>query len=107
MKIKLLIKEAQVIKESIIFPEGNIEYLMSLPGCTIPDSQKYEAWKNKCLTYLGNSGLDNDILIRFKDSMKKFETLGFTPNYMDEMIGVLKAVEENEMAKNIKPKIRR
>lgn len=104
MKIKLLIKEAQVIKESIIFPDGNIEYLMSLPGCTIPDSQKYEAWKNKCLIYLGNSGLDNDILTRFKDSMKKFETLGFTPNYMDEMIGVLKAVEENEMAKNIKKK---
>ena len=104
MKIKSLIEEAQVIKDSIVFPEGNVEYLMSLPGCTLPDRQKYETWKNKCLIYLGNSGLDHDIITRFKDSMKKFENLGFTPNYMDEMIGVLKAVEENEKAKKTKKK---
>ena len=51
-----------------------------------------------------NFGEYHDIFNRFKDSMKKFENLGFTPNYMDEMIGVLKAVEENEKAKKTKKK---
>lgn len=94
VRLEKYIAEGEEIVSTIKYVKAPNGVLRLYEVYSIEKESDYQTWKNKCLRLLELHFNTDSSLKLFKDAEAKFDKHHFTPKYLQEMIGVLKACVE-------------
>lgn len=94
MKLEEYIAEGEAIAATIKYVKAPSGVMRMFDVYSIGKESDYQTWKNKCLRLLELHFKNDDSSELFKEAEAKFAKHHYTPKYLQDMIGVLKACVE-------------
>lgn len=93
-KIEKLIEEGESIVNKIKYVDVPYNIIRTYDEYKIPSEAIYQTWKSNCLRLIEFYFKNCNALEDFKQALQNFEKEYYSPNYMYNMIGILKSLKE-------------